>query len=297
MGAPKQKWTAREEAALKAGILKHGPGKWRLILKDPEFSSDLLLRSNVDLKDKWRNMHAPRLYDRPGPDAPDLSRARSGHKKSQSNIKPDGNSLAFRSGVQSDDDILDVKPIVVANDNIPDAKLDSLIIEAIANLKERNGSSRTSIATYIEDQYCAPPNFKRILSAKLKLLVASGKLIKVKRNYRIAPDAGSSERSNMPETLLREARQGDFPDIDKDGDKSISKTYIASELEKMRFMLSQQADAAAARALYYAETCIANAELAAMEAEAAEADAEAAQAFAEAAKMTLKARNSSVVCA
>lgn len=50
MGAPKQKWTSEEEAALKAGVLKHGAGKWRTILMDPEFSSILHLRSNVDLK-------------------------------------------------------------------------------------------------------------------------------------------------------------------------------------------------------------------------------------------------------
>ena len=50
MGAPKQKWTAEEEAALKAGVLKHGTGKWRTILMDPEFSAVLRLRSNVDLK-------------------------------------------------------------------------------------------------------------------------------------------------------------------------------------------------------------------------------------------------------
>lgn len=50
MGAPKQKWTAEEEAALKAGVLKHGTGKWRTILMDPEFSATLRLRSNVDLK-------------------------------------------------------------------------------------------------------------------------------------------------------------------------------------------------------------------------------------------------------
>lgn len=50
MGAPKQKWTAEEEAALKAGVLKHGTGKWRTILSDPEFSNVLQSRSNVDLK-------------------------------------------------------------------------------------------------------------------------------------------------------------------------------------------------------------------------------------------------------
>ncbi|KAJ0968090.1 hypothetical protein J5N97_025007 [Dioscorea zingiberensis] len=54
--APKQKMDIGEESALKAGVVKHGAGKWRTILKDPEFSSVLCLRSNVDLKDKWRNM-------------------------------------------------------------------------------------------------------------------------------------------------------------------------------------------------------------------------------------------------
>ncbi|XP_076952569.1 single myb histone 6-like [Bidens hawaiensis] len=58
MGAPKQKWTQEEEDSLKAGVVKHGPGKWSTILKDPEFGSVLWSRSNVDLKDKWRNMHS-----------------------------------------------------------------------------------------------------------------------------------------------------------------------------------------------------------------------------------------------
>ncbi|RRT77604.1 hypothetical protein GW17_00017423 [Ensete ventricosum] len=72
MGAPKQKWTAEEEEALRAGVDKHGAGKWRTIQKDPEFSRCLATRSNIDLKvlhhvlspsapfpslrDKWRNM-------------------------------------------------------------------------------------------------------------------------------------------------------------------------------------------------------------------------------------------------
>ncbi|KAI3972761.1 hypothetical protein MKX01_019419 [Papaver californicum] len=309
MGAPKQKWTAAEEAALKAGILKHGTGKWSQILKDPEFNGILILRSNVDLKDKWRNMHTPRSFppaDRRDtlnrPDTPDLSRARSGHKKSQLNVKPVENPLALSREAQSDDDIVDVKPIAVADETLSVSgseqstlRLDSLIIEAMANLKERNGSNRISIATYIEDHYCAPPSFKRILSAKLKFLIASGKLIKVNSNYRIAPDSGSYEKSKIPEMLPLEAKQGDSPNINKDGDKIMTRTYINSELAAMRFMTVQQADAAAARAAAEAEACIAIAEQAAMEAEAAEADAE--EALAEAAKMTLRARNASVVCA
>ncbi|RZR91274.1 hypothetical protein BHM03_00019369, partial [Ensete ventricosum] len=50
MGAPKQKWTSEEEEALRAGVEKHGAGKWRTIQKDPEFSRCLSTRSNIDLK-------------------------------------------------------------------------------------------------------------------------------------------------------------------------------------------------------------------------------------------------------
>lgn len=50
MGNPKQKWTPEEEAALRAGVDKHGAGKWRTIQKDPEFAIVLSTRSNVDLK-------------------------------------------------------------------------------------------------------------------------------------------------------------------------------------------------------------------------------------------------------
>eukprot|EP00793_Prasinoderma_coloniale_P005551 PRCOL_00004959-RA len=54
--APKQKWTDEEETALRAGVAKYGPGKWRSIQKDTKLGPLLATRSNVDLKDKWRNI-------------------------------------------------------------------------------------------------------------------------------------------------------------------------------------------------------------------------------------------------
>ena len=50
MGYQKQKWTAEEEEALLGGVAKHGPGKWKNILKDPDFAAFLTHRSNIDLK-------------------------------------------------------------------------------------------------------------------------------------------------------------------------------------------------------------------------------------------------------
>ncbi|CAM8978785.1 unnamed protein product [Rhodiola kirilowii] len=65
MGNQKLKWTAEEEEALVAGIDKHGTGKWKNILLDTEFSSALKNRSNIDLKDKWRNMSVSACGERP----------------------------------------------------------------------------------------------------------------------------------------------------------------------------------------------------------------------------------------
>lgn len=50
MGRGYIKWSAEEEAAVRNGIAKHGVGKWKTILNDPEFSIVLVLRTNVDLE-------------------------------------------------------------------------------------------------------------------------------------------------------------------------------------------------------------------------------------------------------
>lgn len=142
MGAPKQKWTQEEESALKSGVIKHGPGKWRTILKDPEFSGVLYLRSNVDLKvmipsyrlcqiynaavfclchyrfflsdldwvcllylgqDKWRNMSV--MANGWG----SREKSRLAVKRTLSLPKQEDNSLAITTSLQSDDEMVDVK--------------------------------------------------------------------------------------------------------------------------------------------------------------------------------------------
>ncbi|XP_015892745.1 telomere repeat-binding factor 1 [Ziziphus jujuba] len=292
MGAPKQKWTSEEETALKAGVVKHGAGKWRTILKDPEFSGVLYLRSNVDLKDKWRNMSV--MANGWG----SREKARIALRRMQHVPKQDENQTAPSSAVQSDEESVDAKPLTISSDvqqfsgsKRSIVRLDNLIMEAITSLKEPGGSNKTSITTYIEEQYWAPPDFKRLLSAKLKFLTASGKLIKVKRKYRIASASAVFDRRRNSNMLLLDGRQGVSPKFEKDESTMLLKSQIDLELAKMRTMTAQEAAAAAALAVAEAEAAIAEAEEAAKEAEAAEADAEAAQAFAEAAMKTLKGRN------
>ncbi|XP_043713978.1 telomere repeat-binding factor 1-like [Telopea speciosissima] len=289
MGAPKQKWTADEEAALKAGIAKHGAGKWRTILKDPEFSSILSLRSNVDLKDKWRNMSVT------AHGWGSREKARLALKRSRQFPKHDDNPLALTTVVQSDEEIVDAKPLAISSGTLSTAgpkrsikRLDNLILEAISTLNEPTGSNKTAIGTYIEDQCWAPLNFKRLLSAKLKHLTAIGKLIKVNRKYRTTPTSVFLEgRRNSSGLPLIEGRR----DSEKDYMQIFTRSQVDAELAKMRHMTAKEAAVAAAQAVAEAEAAMAEAEEATRQAEAAEADAEAAQAFAEAAMMTLNGRN------
>ncbi|XP_011657906.1 telomere repeat-binding factor 2 isoform X3 [Cucumis sativus] len=260
MGAPKQKWTAEEEAALKAGVIKHGAGKWRTILTDPEFSSILHQRSNVDLKDKWRNINVTAIWG-------SRQKAKLALKKNSMAIKHHDNLVPV-STVLPNEEIVDAKPLAISNGTSrsngpkePLARLDKLISEAINNLKEPRGSDRAAIAMYIE----------------------------VKHKYRIAPNSPLPGRRNTP-LLLLEDKQTDSSKTEKSEVKIITKSQVDSELSKMKVMTAEEAAIAAARAVAEAEAAIAEAERAAREAEQAEAEAETAQVFAEAAMKALECR-------
>ncbi|CAK7339748.1 unnamed protein product [Dovyalis caffra] len=288
MGAPKQKWTAEEEAALKAGVIKHGTGKWRTILMDPEFSAVLRLRSNVDLKDKWRNINVTAIWG-------SRQKAKLALKRSPLTPKHEENAKALSTVVQTDEEVVDAKPLAIAsgtprNGGPKDllARLDNLILEAISTLKEPSGSDRASIALYIQEKYWAPMNLRKLLGGKLKHLTANGKLIKIKHKYRIAPISTPSEgRRNHP---LAEGKRKDPLKLEKSKNRILTKAQVDQDLSKIRGMTALEAAAAAAKAVAEAETAIAEAEAAAKEAEKAEVEAEAAQVFAKAAIKAFKYR-------
>ncbi|XVE49344.1 hypothetical protein DITRI_Ditri01bG0075900 [Diplodiscus trichospermus] len=246
-------------------------------------------------QDKWRNMSV--MANGWG----SRDKARLAVKRTSSIPKQEENDMFF-GVVPSDEESVDVEPIAVSGTTvqIPTStkrsivRLDNLIMEAVTSLKEPGGSNKTTIAAYIEEQYWAPPDFKRLLSAKLKYLTASGRLIKVKRRYRI-PHALSFSESRNNSVPFFEGRQRVSPRFDRDDFNILTKSQIDLELARMRTMTPQEAGAAAARAVAEAEAAIAQAEAAAREAEVAEADAEAAQAFAEAAMKTLKGKNNQKV--
>ncbi|WVZ72396.1 hypothetical protein U9M48_020863 [Paspalum notatum var. saurae] len=152
MGAPKQRWNSEEEAALRTGIARHGVGNWRTILNDPELSSTLRYRSNVDLKDKWRNMNVIVIA------SSSRDKGRTAVKKTRAAPKNNDHFAAI-SAVTSDVDgeIVDTKPIAsvpneawnTSSSKKAQSRLDNIIMEAIKNLNEPMGSHRTTIANYI----------------------------------------------------------------------------------------------------------------------------------------------------
>jgi len=52
-------WTDNEIAALKTGVQKHGCSAWADIVSDPKLASALKRRTNVNCKDKWRQLDIP----------------------------------------------------------------------------------------------------------------------------------------------------------------------------------------------------------------------------------------------
>ncbi|KAJ4768369.1 telomere repeat binding factor 1 [Rhynchospora pubera] len=288
MGAPKQKWTAEEESALKAGVKKHGVGKWRNILKDPEFSTDLQFRSNIDLKDKWRNMSVTgnvgcMSTERAKPATKKRRRlSRSKELDEEGEYSP---PMAIKAKVE------EVTPITSSSGPLqiesketkkPIKRFDNLILEALTQLQEHEGSNQTSIAMYIEEKYQAPPDFQRLLSAKIKSLVDSGKLIKVNRNYKLAPTR-TSLQERTPRTPPPRTENYD-----------VKKQMIMRAEGDLAATIQEAADFAA-RAVAEAEMADAEAIEAKTEADKIEVEAQAAQAIVESVILHLKNRNSATL--
>lgn len=73
-----------------------------------------------------------------------------------------------------------------------------MITEAIVTLKEKTGSSQYAITKYSEEKHKhLPTSFRKLLLFHLKKLVASGKLVKVKNSFKLAPAAPVKKSSTV----------------------------------------------------------------------------------------------------
>ncbi|MCH80799.1 telomere repeat-binding factor 2-like, partial [Trifolium medium] len=87
------------EWVLKAGVVKHGSGKWHTILTDPEFSSIL---------DKWRNINVMAVWG-------SRQKAKLSLKKELALPAPKINNDQLALSKVQHEDILDVKPLAVSS--------------------------------------------------------------------------------------------------------------------------------------------------------------------------------------
>ncbi|XP_076931624.1 telomere repeat-binding factor 4-like [Bidens hawaiensis] len=203
MGNPKQKWTQEEEEALRAGIAKHGTGKWKNIQKDPEFNHLLYSRSNIDLKDKWRNMsvsangQGPREKSRtPKPKSNTDSPVAATPSPTVQTPGPSAMAVAVADPVSADINMDDGSKCLL--DGKTASKYNAMIYEALSSLKDPNGSSTSEIVCFIEKRHEVQPNFRRLLTARLRRLVAQEKLEKVQNCYRLRSGAVNGTQGPIP---------------------------------------------------------------------------------------------------
>ncbi|KAI3407425.1 MYB transcription factor [Psidium guajava] len=204
MGNPKQKWTQEEEEALRAGVAKHGTGKWKDIQRDPEFNKFLFSRSNIDLKDKWRNM----IGGAGGQGQRDKSRAKA---KASSDAPSTLPNLPNASNVPVSDEATaepapDGAP-KTADDGKSAPRYNAMIFEALSTLKEPNGSDTGAIFSYIERRHEVPPNFRRLLSSRLRRLVGQDKLEKVQNCFKIKEITSFATKTPAPKEQDVQPRQ------------------------------------------------------------------------------------------
>ncbi|KAI3447163.1 hypothetical protein Pfo_003828 [Paulownia fortunei] len=241
MGNPKQKWTSEEEEALRAGVAKHGAGKWKNIQRDPEFNHLLFARSNIDLKDKWRNLS---VASGQGP--------RDKSKTPKTKVNPADAPATPLPIAQTSASVTpssqDVSTDIVMFDSsrpLPEgnnaAKYNAMIYEALSTLKEPNGSDSSAIATFIEQRQEVPQNFKRVLSSRLRRLVQQDKLEKVQNCYRIKRDVLLDTKS--PAMRHKDSRPRQVLSIGYLGDTveeaAVSAAYKIAEAENKSFVAAE----------------------------------------------------------
>ncbi|KAI3969925.1 hypothetical protein MKX01_038393, partial [Papaver californicum] len=146
------------------------------IQKDPEFGHCLAARSNIDLKDKWRNMSVSSTGEGSRPKGVKAAAAATTPKV------PKTPAAIFQSlsSFQTTEDLKDkvLYPTKNITDGKPPPRYNAMILEALSNIKEPNGADIGDINDFIEQRHEVPSNFIRLLSSKLRRLVAQDKLEK-----------------------------------------------------------------------------------------------------------------------
>ncbi|XP_019178155.1 PREDICTED: single myb histone 4-like [Ipomoea nil] len=229
MGNPKQKWTSEEEEALRAGVAKHGAGKWKNIQRDPEFNHLLHSRSNIDLKDKWRNLKASANAQ----GSRDKSKSQKPKPKANADVPmtPVPNALTHASSTPF------LRDTSTPEDGKTASKYNGMIYEALTNLKDPSGCDIGTIVNFIEQRHEVPPNSRRLLSSRLRRLVQQDKLEKIHNCFRIKKEflrASSTTPTPKIKDLQNSGYLGDTVE-----EVAIAAAYMIAEAENKSFVAAE----------------------------------------------------------
>ncbi|XP_010542414.1 PREDICTED: telomere repeat-binding factor 4-like [Tarenaya hassleriana] len=260
MGNQKQKWTAEEEEALLAGIAKHGSGKWKNILRDPDFAPHLIQRSNIDLKDKWRNLNVsssgqstreksrtPKIKAAAialaAAGTPPTLAARTPSVASLTPNTPDSSpALSLVSNGPSPMDVDDLSNSTVDVKNNP--RYNAMVFEAISTINNVNGVDIFGIFSFIEKRHNAPQNFRKLLGSRLRRLVSQGKLEKVENRYRICNDTRMATKETPALNHLTKPRLPSTPPVatamaETREEAATAAAYKVAEAENKAFLAAE----------------------------------------------------------
>ncbi|CAI0627931.1 unnamed protein product [Linum tenue] len=287
MGNPKQKWTAEEEEALRAGVAKHGTGKWKNIQQDPEFNPHLSTRSNIDLKDKWRNMSVgsgeKSRTPKPKFAAADASvaaavpmpiaQAPAPTPAAASAPAPAPAAVAI-APTSTDVTMEDTKPVIMFGTEVKIAsKYDPMIFEAITALTrvETNVVDISAIISFIEQRQELPQNGRKQVTSRLRRLVQKEKLEKIQNSYRFKESDPTTVTNAPPVTQASSPKKEVKPIPLKSTDlvtsdetveeAAVSAAYRIAEAENKSFVAAE-AVKEVERILEFAEESESNLQLA-----------------------------------
>ncbi|KAK1363718.1 MYB transcription factor [Heracleum sosnowskyi] len=251
MGRVYIKWSAEEEAAIRDGIAKHGLGKWQTILNDPEFSTVLILRTNVGIKDKWRNMITK-------------GESRIGYKPVPNYIKKTSShydtSAALTIVGSNKDEFAKPEAPVIVHESLEDGASDKLILRFDDCILDGRTNAKQPSSSAQKQEQIPPPKLKRSSREDVRTVTVDGKFNEVQQE--------------------REHSLADLESV---------KAAVDAELMRLRQMRPEDA-ASAVAAFEHAKAAIAEAEEAERVAAVAERAAEEAQSVVEGLKRRLEER-------
>ncbi|XVF25169.1 hypothetical protein REPUB_Repub13aG0190100 [Reevesia pubescens] len=247
MGNQKQKWTAEEEEALLAGVAKHGPGKWKNILKDPDFApsltsaptltSSLVCCGGRRYKDKWRNLSVSTSTQ----GSRDKSRAAPKVKAIVASLPNTPNSAPAASrahNVSTDTAVGDPSNSALDGKNAPrHPTIHWMISLHDPNANMLNINKDVNHLDYIlQQRQEVPPNFRRLLSSRLRRLVSQGKLEKIQNCYKIRKDTLMGMKTPSPKQKDIRLRQNSGETVEE---AAITAAYKVAEAENKSFLAAE----------------------------------------------------------